>query len=209
MALWRLSESDILCRLQGSWDNIDTFFLPLNEYHQRMPVDVSHMKTHILDGDDHANSAAPTIGTPADCVDNGWDTDLSGISDCESVGDNNDENLEADIVTDLTMAIHHVSVTDTLPKVQLPPGGDAHQSLSAREQWRHIYPQPSSLPPISSLLDVLETNENRQSLTQLVDPNHCIWTIAASAMAPTVATQVEWIYRNELHPQSIYRNPWN
>jgi hypothetical protein len=183
VALWRLSVADILSSL-NTGEDVTRLLLPLEAYHQKDATP----STDIL----HALAPDQTpIGDPVtdnDCGGNGsWSSNEGSSVDT----DDDEDRIDADIMTELSTGFQRVSVRE-LPSmnVQLPSVTESTHVSSPRSMWRDNHPMPTSLPPISTLFEVLDADHSAAAGIGLPDPHHRVWTVAASAFASDEAPHV-------------------
>ncbi|KAF8586022.1 hypothetical protein K439DRAFT_1615447 [Ramaria rubella] len=119
-----------------------------------------------------------------------------------SVDSNNQEDhLDADVLTDLNYSMQQITTADNeigicLPTLVKPP------AQSPRSIWQESHAPPKDLPLISTLFEALNSNAQSQSASQ----EFSIWSVATSALKPTAAP---WVGFGKLamHPWLILSIP--
>jgi hypothetical protein len=179
IALWQLDTPTILEGLRNSmlrsklleriedYPTMDSF-----AQSKQSALDIHHHEKYDEGNDDRAES-----------MDSGLSSD-------------DDDRLDADILTDLNTEMQRLSTRDIAPTIRLlhESAADANaislkRPLSPRSQWCLRHPAPASLPPIATLFEASGDNHATGNATD-ISREFGVWTIAASAMATTEAIRV-------------------
>jgi hypothetical protein len=202
IALWRLSQSDILTYLNSLGDPMH-LLLPLKEYYVIQPQDADDD----IFGDDVSNlintrmSSGMALQAAGEMMIN-YEEGNQHLSDCQSDNDScssdravdlddEDDRLAADTFTDIQSVFQQVQDSEALINIELPSSlmtGNPVEPVSPHMLWQCSHAVPPDLPPISTLFEVLKLNATGNP--PLHSNDFCIWSVAALATAPMEAARV-------------------